>query len=185
MREGGLMRALLLAALVAGCPKNQVEAGPGPVPTATAKAGSKPVERGAPLDFALEPLDRDYESQPESTALRGKRAIVLVVATYDVGSLLALRTLAPMLNELPKDAACLQVAMQPSTDRVLISAFMDAEKTPCRRAIGDPKGGRLGDLAKIKIFPTVLVLRADGTLVGGHAGKFEAADVKALLDAAK
>jgi hypothetical protein len=62
---------------------------------------------------------------------------------------------------------------------------MDAEKTPCRRAIGDVKRGRLGDLAKVKLIPTVLVLRADGTLVGARAGNFSLEEVRALLDKAK
>lgn len=179
------MRALFLATLVlAGCPKQQAESSGGPA-AATAAPASAPADRGAPLEFALEPLDRDFDHHPESQALRGKRAVVLVLATYDVGSLLALRTLAPLLNELPKDAACLQVAMQPIGDRPLIGAFMDAEPTPCRRAVGDPKRGRLGDLAKVKVLPTVLVLRADGTLVGGRAGTFDVKDVKALLDDAR
>lgn len=177
--------AVLLSLALLGCPHKPAETGTGPGAKPTATAVTAPKERGAPLEFALEPLDRDYDHHPESEALRGKRAVVLVLATYDVGSLLALRTLAPMLNELPKDVVCLQVAVQPLGDRALISAFMDAEMTPCRRAVGDPKRGRLGDLAKVKVLPTVLVLRADGTLVGGHAGTFEANDVKRLLDEAK
>lgn len=140
---------------------------------------------GAPLDFILDPVDREFDAVPESEALRGKRSIVLVLTTYDVGSLLALRTLSPLLNELPKDAACLQVALQPLGDRPLIGPYMDAEKTPCRRAIGDPKRGRLGDLAKVKIVPTVLVLRPDGSLVGGISGTITLEGVRALLEQAK
>jgi len=117
--------------------------------------------------------------------LRGHRSIVLVLTTYDAGSLLALRTLAPVFNDLPKDAMCLQVALQPLGDRPLIGPYMDAEKTPCRRAIGDPKRGRLGDLGKIKVVPTVLVLRADGTLAGGIAGTITEQGVRELLEQAK
>ncbi len=178
-----LFLALVLASLV-GCPRNKTDANV-PTTTATTSEPGKPVDRGPPLEFVLDPLDRDFEHRAESEELRGKRAIVVVLATYDVGSLLALRTLSPLLNALPSDATCLQVAVQPIGDRPLIGPFMDAEKTPCRRAIGDPKGGRLGDLAKVHVIPTVLVLRADGTLAGVVSGSFSEADVKKLLDSAK
>jgi len=179
------MRVAVLACLtLLGCPRTPTESGGGGAPATTAP-GAKTADRGPPLEFVLDPLERDYEARPESEQLRGKRAIVVTLATYDVGSLLALRTLAPLLNELPKDAVCLQVAMQPIGDRALIGPFMDAEKTPCRRAIGDAKRGRLGDLAKVKVIPTVLVLRADGTLAGARAGNFTLEEIRALLDQAK
>jgi hypothetical protein len=179
------MRFIVLPLLfsLSGCPRAATDAS---VPTvAKGTDPTKPVERGAPLEFVLDPLDRDYEHTAESEVLRGKRAIVVALATYDVGSLLALRTLAPLLNDLPKDVQCLQVAIQPIGDRSLIGPFMDAEKTPCRRAIGDVKRGRLGDLAKVTVIPTVLVLRADGTLAGVRTGSFTADDVRALLEKAK
>jgi hypothetical protein len=75
--------------------------------------------------------------------------------------------------------------MQPIGDREIIAAFLDAEKTPCRRAIGDPKRGRLGDLAAVKVIPAVIVLRADGTVAGTLSGSFGAEDVRAVLDKAK
>lgn len=180
------MRVLVLATVLslAGCPRNAPDGG-GTTTAAKTADPTKPADRGPPLEFVLDPLDRDYEYHAESEVLRGKRAIVITLATYDVGSLLALRTLAPLLNELPKDTQCLQVAMQPIGDRPLIGPFMDAEKTPCRRAIGDAKRGRLGDLAKVKVIPTVLVLRADGTLAGARTGSFTAEDIRALLDQAK
>ncbi len=181
------MRALyplLFVVATMACPAPQPVTS-GPSAQATAASVDTPAARGEPLEFVLDPVDRDYDHTPESQALRGKRAVVLVMATYDVGSLLALRTLAPLLNDLPKDAACLQVALQPVSDRELIGPFMDAEKTPCRRAIGDAKRGRLGDLANVKVIPTVLVLRADGTLAGGIRGTFNLDDVRALLDRAK
>jgi hypothetical protein len=174
--------ALSFALMLAGCPTRSRE----PTgPFNAVPAAPKPVERGAPLDFVLDPLDRDFEHYSESEVLRGKRAIVLILATYDVGSLLALRTLAPLLNGLPSDAACLQVALQPIGDKPLIGPFMDAEMTPCRRAIGDPKRGRLGDLAKVQLLPTVLVLRADGTLAGARSGTISLEEIRTLLDEAK
>jgi hypothetical protein len=178
------MRWLALLLLLTGCPRREPDA-PLATPETKTTTTTKPTERGAPLEFVLDPLDRDFDFHAESEALRGKRAVVLILQSFDVGSLMALRTLAPLLNDLPADATCLQVAMQPIGDRPLIGPFMDAEKTPCRRAIGDPKRGRLGDLAKVKVIPTVIVLRADGTLVGGRAGTFDVADVKALLESAK
>jgi hypothetical protein len=174
----------LLSSSLLGCPRAPSETA-GPTTAAKPVDPAKPVERGAPLEFVLDPLDRDYEHHPESEMLRGKRAIVVALATYDVGSLLALRTLAPLLNDLPSDVQCLQVAIQPIGDRPLIGPFMDAEKTPCRRAIGDVKRGRLGDLAKLTVIPTVLVLRADGTLAGALSGSFTIEDARALLDKAK
>lgn len=184
MRIASLALLPLVSSLLVGCPR--ANAGPsGPAKVEAASEGQKPVARGAPLDFVLDPLDRDYEHRPESEVLRGKRAIVLALETFDVGSLVALRTLAPLLNELPADVACLQVAMQPIGDRPLVGPFMDAEKTPCRRAIGDVKRGRLGDLAKITVIPTVLVLRADGTLVGARAGTVTVEEIRALLEQAK
>jgi hypothetical protein len=188
MREGGVMRALVLFACLAwaslSC-SGPKQVAPSPV------MEEKPVEKvasephGAPLDFILDPLERDFEARPESEALRGKRAIVLVLTTYDAGSLLALRELSPLLNDLPSDTECLQVALQPIGDRGIIGPYMDAEKTPCRRAIGDPKRGRLGDLGKIKVVPTVLVLRPDGTLAGGISGTITLKAVRLLLDSAK
>lgn len=182
------MRPLLASLIVlamAGCPTRPSD-GPGPLaPITTTSAAAAPGDRGPALDFALDPVERDFEHQPESAALRGKRAVVLLLASYDVGSLMALRTLAPLLNELPKDATCLEVAMQPISDREIVGAFLDAEKTPCRRAIGDAKRGRLGDLATVKVIPAVIVLRADGTVAGTLSGSFAAEDVRALLEKAK
>ncbi|MGZ3418817.1 MAG: hypothetical protein ACXVEE_13175 [Polyangiales bacterium] len=181
------MRALVIALLLAGTAGCSGTKQATPPPAAedkpVAKVASEP--RGAPLDFILDPLERDFDARPESEVLRGKRAIVLVLTTYDAGSLLALRELAPLLNDLPKDAQCLQVALQPIGDRGIVGPYMDAEKTPCRRAIGDPKRGRLGDLAKIKIVPTVLVLRPDGTLAGGISGTITEKAVRELLEQAK
>ncbi len=183
------MRSLLLTALalvVSGCPAPTATDGPAPAsPLAAVNPAGPPKEHGPALDFVLDSVDKSYEHQAESEALRGKRAIVLMLATYDVGSLLALRTLAPLLNELPKDATCLQIAMQPLGDRELVAAFFDAEKTPCRRAIGDAKRGRLGDLAAVKIIPAVIVLRADGSVAGTVTGSFSADDVRKVLETAK
>ena len=179
------MRALFLALALFSCTTTNkpVETAPVPEDKPIAAVVSEP--RGAPLDFILDPLDRDFEARPESEGLRGKLAVVLVLTTYDTGSLLALRELGPVLNDLPKGAECLLVALQPIMDRAIIGPFMDAEKTPCRRAIGDPKRGRLGDLAKIKIVPTVLVLRPDGTLAGGISGTITDKGVRELLARAR
>jgi len=168
------------------CAGRKEGAGPnvGTSDVSTTTSASAPVV-GPPLDFILDPLEKETEHGAESETLRGKKAIVLVLTTYDFGSLAALRQLAPLLRALPADTACLQVAMQPLGDRPLISAFMDAEKTPCRRAIGDASRGRLGDLAKVKVVPSVLVLNKDGTLVGGKSGDFDEKTVKDLLDKAK
>lgn len=184
MRSLACIVSLGFAVALAGCPSPRVD---GPGPTAPAPVGTAPAAtaRGQVLEFVLDPVDREYDHQAESQALRGKRAVVLLLASYDVGSLMALRTLAPMLNDLPKDATCLEVAMQPIGDREIIAAFLDAEKTPCRRAIGDPKRGRLGDLAAVKVIPAVIVLRADGTVAGTLSGSFGAEDVRAVLDKAK
>ncbi|MBI2392243.1 MAG: hypothetical protein HYV09_21830 [Deltaproteobacteria bacterium] len=181
------MRLLLpisCAIALTACPGARPD-GPAAATPVSSAGPASPVDHGAPLEFVLDPVDRDFEHQPESQALRGKRAVVLLLASWDVGSLMALRTLGPLLNDLPKDAACLQVAVQPIGDRELVSAFMDAEKTPCRRAMGDAKRGRLGDLAQVKIIPAVLVLRADGTLAGALTGSFGLEQVRALLEKAK
>ncbi len=189
-RRAELSRAVLVAsvAIALGFACGGTKEGPGPAvgtsDVSTTSTSSADVV-GPPLDFILDPLEKESEHPAESENLRGKRAVVLVVTTYDFGSLAALRTLAPTLRTLPPDAACLLVAMQPIGDRMLVSAFMDAEKTPCRRAIGDPARGRLGDLAKVKVVPTVLVLRKDGTLVGFKSGEFDEKTVKDLLDRAK
>ena len=45
--------------------------------------------------------------------------------------------------------------------------------------------GRLGDLAKVKVVPAVLVLRADGSLVGAAAGDVKPEALKAELEKAK
>lgn len=173
----------LLGLALGGCPAPPKEAPLAAAPTAPAAGPA--ADRGPALEFVLDPVERTYEHQAESQALRGKRAVVLLLATWDVGSLIALRQLAPLLNELPKDATCLEVAIQPLGDRELVAAFFDAEKTPCRRAIGDPKRGRLGDLANVKIIPTIVVLRADGTVAGTLAGSYAVEDVRKLLDRAK
>lgn len=179
-----LLASLLVLALSA-CPAKPADGPAPPAPISTAATPAPPGDRGPTLDFVLDPVERDFEHQPESAALRGKRAVVLLVASYDVGSLMALRTLAPLLNDLPKDATCLEVAMQPISDREIVAAFLDAEKTPCRRAIGDAKRGRLGDLAAVKVIPAVIVLRADGTVAGTLSGSFGAEDVRAMLEKAK
>lgn len=179
-----LLRSVIFALALAGCPKAKND----PVVATggtTTTAPTAPADRGPPLSFALDPVDRDFDHQPESNALLGKRAVVVLLATWDTGSLMALRTLAPVLNDLPKDATCLEVAMQPIGDRELVAAFLDAEKTPCRRAIGDPKRNRLGDLAAVKVIPAVIVLRADGTVAGTLSGSFAADDVKKLLEKAR
>lgn len=173
------MRRLLLSALVlTGCPTAPVTKGPEPVTTAVP---DPPKDHGAPLDFALDPVDKEIDHTPESTQLLGKKAIVLVLQSYDGASLAALRTLEPLLADLPKETACLLVALQPLTDRAFIGIFFDAIKSQCRRAIGDAKRGRLGDLAKLNVVPAVIVLRKDGTLVGGFTGGFDEGQVRGLL----
>ncbi len=151
----------------------------------SAKPVAKAEPLGPPIDFILDPVLRDAEFQPASEQLRGKRAIVVVVTTWDGSSLVLLRNLAPLLRTLPADTQCMLVAMQPLADRPLISTFFDAEETPCIRAIGDPARARLGDLAKIKVIPATLVLRADGVPVGVAAGVVTAASVKDELEKAK
>lgn len=184
MRALGLS-ILLSASAIGACGGPREAAGPGPVEPSPVATAAKPDPRGAPLEFALDPVERDFEHRPESEVLRGRRAVVLLLTTYDVGSLMALRTLAPTLNALPKDTECLLVAIQPLGDRPLVASFFDAEKTPCRRAIGDPKRGRLGDLAQVHVVPTVLVLRPDGTLARGFSGTFTAEEIEAELKKAK
>jgi hypothetical protein len=140
---------------------------------------------GKPLDFALDPLDRDPDHIDESLALRGKRAVVIVVTTYDFGSQKLLRVLAPTLRTLPADATCLLVAKQPISDRILVQTFLDTEPTPCRRAIADPARGHLGDLGKVNIVPAVLVLRADGSLADAGAGEITPEELAGALERAK
>jgi hypothetical protein len=154
------------------------------VTTGTAAAGEAE-PHGAPLDFTLDPVERGDDHTPESLALRGKRAVVVVVTTFDFGSQKLLRVIGPTLRALPADATCLVVAIQPMADRVLVQTFLDSEPTPCRRAIGDPARGRLGDLAKINVVPTVLVLRADGSLVGAAIGDVTPEALQAELEKAK
>ncbi len=170
------------AAVGVGPPPSQGSAG---VTSGVPAATGEPEPHGPPLDFALDPVERESDYTPESLALRGKRAVVIVVTTFDFGSQKLLRVIAPTLRALPADAACLIVAMQPVTDRVLVQTFLDSEPTPCRRAIGDPARGRLGDLGKIKVVPTLLVLRADGSLVGAAVGDVKPEDLQAELEKAK
>lgn len=153
--------------------------------TAGTAAPGEAEAHGAPLEFTLDPVERGEDHTPESLALRGKRAVVVVVTTFDFGSQKLLRVIAPTLRALPADASCLVVAIQPITDRVLVQTFLDSEPTPCRRAIGDPARGRLGDLAKIKVVPTVLVLRPDGSLVGAAVGDVTPEALQAELEKAK
>ncbi len=180
-----LLAALLWACGARPAPGAPVGMGPTPTTAAAADVAAPDGARGPALDFALDPVERDPDHVPESLALRGKRAVVIVVATFDFGSEKLLRVLGPTLRELPGDATCLIVAMQPLADRVLVQTFLDAEPTPCRRAIGDPSRGRLGDLAKVKVVPAVLVLRADGSLVGAAAGDVKPEALKAELEKAK
>lgn len=162
------------------CPSKVATPTPAPAPPeATASPELQPP--GQPLDFALDPVDKELDHVPESTALRGRKAIVLVVQSYDGASLAALRALEPLLADPPKDTGCLLVAVQPLADRAIVRMFFDAIQSPCRRAIGDPKRGRLGDLARVTSIPTVLVLRKDGTLVGGYTGGFDEGQVRGLL----
>ena len=148
-------------------------------------ATSKPEDHGPPLDFILDPVARDPDWTAASESLRGKRAIVVVLTTWDGGSLALLRELAPLLRTLPEDGACMLVAMQPLADRPLVAEFFDVEETPCARAIGDPTRGRLGDLAKVTVIPATVVLRADGTLVGAAPGQVKAKEVREVFDRAK
>jgi hypothetical protein len=187
VRAAILISSIVLSLLTSSCGPPARTASPAAGATeASGPGASAPREpRGAPLEFVLDPLERDYEYTSASDALRGKRAVVVVLTTYDVGSLAVLRNVAPLLNDLPADAACLLVALQPLGDRPLIQSFLETEKTPCRRAIGDPNRGRLGDLAKIQVVPTVLVLRADGSLAGGIPGVPEGDAVRVLLEQAK
>ena len=175
------MRRAILAILLACSPK---PVGPESAPAVASATPAVPVEKGPPWEFALDPVDKDFEHVPESQQLAGKRAIVLVTQSFDGASLAALRTLEPIVSALPKDTACLLVAVQPLGDRAIVSMFFDGIKHQCRRAIGDPKRGRLGDLAKIQIVPTVVVLRKDGTVVGGFGGGFSEKQVRDLLEKA-
>lgn len=181
MSRPRLACAVAAAVVLLGCPGPTTPATGPSSPKGEPAAPELQPAPGAPLDFALDPLDKELDHVPESTALRGRKAIVLVVQSYDGASLAALRALEPLLSEPPKDTGCLLVAVQPLADRAIVRMFFDAIQSPCRRAIGDPKRGRLGDLARVSSIPTVLVLRKDGTLVGGYTGGFDEAQVRGLL----
>lgn len=154
-------------------------------PAASNSAVAEAVDHGKPLQFALDPVDRGIDPPPYSLQLRGKRAIVFVIATFDYGSLIQLRRLAPMLQSLPADVRCLVVARQPLNTRALVGKFVDDLEVPCERAIGDPERGRLGDLAPVTVVPSTLVLRADGTLAGAAPGEVSASALRAQLELAK
>lgn len=178
--------ALTSIALISSCGAHREATAPSLAKvTPTTAATSKPVDHGPPLDFILDPVQRDPDWTAASEALRGKRAIVLVLTSWDGGSLVLLRELSPLLRTLPSDGACLLVAMQPLSDRTLVAEFFDAEETPCARAIGDPSRGRLGDLSKVTVIPATLVLRADGTMVGVAPGQVKAKEVREVFEQAK
>lgn len=180
-----LRSSLTVALLTISCASNK-PGGPIPVPTSVAPtATTAAAPAGPPLEFILDPVLRDNDWTAASESLRGKRAIVLVLASWDGASLVQLRLLAPMLRALPADTTCMLVAMQPLGDRPLVAAFFDAEENPCFRAIGDPTRGRLGDLAKVQAVPSTIVLRADGSLVGVAPGVVDEAAVKAQLEKAR
>ncbi|GAC1393411.1 MAG: hypothetical protein NVSMB47_00660 [Polyangiales bacterium] len=176
--------ATWLAVMALSCspPRPASDAAP-PGPTTAPRPAA--TVSGPPLDFVLDSVQRDADWAPASEQLRGKRAVILVLTSWDGGSLVLLRTLAPMLRALPPDATCLLVAKQPLADRVLAATLFDAEDTPCLRAMADPTRGRVGDLAKVTIVPATLVLRADGRLVGASPGVVTADTVRAALDAAR
>ncbi len=182
MRRAWLTFFSAFALAQAACAPKSVVTEPSPkaVPTAPEAA----IDKGPPWEFALDPVDKEQDHVPESQQLLGKRAVVLVAQSFDGASLAGLRTLEPILAALPPDAACLLVAVQPLGDRAIVGMFFDGIKSPCRRAIGDVKRGRLGDLAKIQVVPTVLVLRKDGTVVGGYGGAFTEKQVRELLEKA-
>jgi len=150
--------------------------------TASSKSDPPP---GTPLDFVLDPVKRDDDFPPASEQLRGKRAVVLILSSSDGTSSALLMRLAPLLRELPSDTTCMLVAMEPLENRILAETMMDAEDTPCLRAMADRTRGRLGDLAKINVVPATLVLRADGRLVGAAAGLIHPDQVRIELDKAK
>ena len=176
---------LVLSLLALSCAAKKPVEGPTTTPTTTTTATTAATPAGPPLEFILDPVLRDNDWTAASEALRGKRAIVLVLASWDGASLVQLRLLAPMLRALPADATCMLVAMQPLCDRPLVAAFFDAEENPCLRAIADPTRGRLGDLAKVQAVPSTIVLRADGSLVGVAPGVVDEAAVKAQLEKAR
>jgi hypothetical protein len=175
-----------IALALCACPGAKKVDGPPGAPSPSTSASTVGVApAGPPLDFILDPVLRDPDWTPASEQLRGKRAVVLVLTSWDSMSLVLLRKLSPLLRTLPSDATCMLVAMQPLADRPIVSAFFDGEETPCLRAIGDPARGRLGDLAKVTVVPSTVVLRADGTLAGVAPGVVEADAVHEELEKAK
>lgn len=149
------------------------------------KPPAAPGDLGPPLDFVLDPIRRDDDFPPASEQLRGKRAIVLLLSSSDGSSSALLMRLAPLLRELPPDATCMLVAMEPLENRILAETLMDSEDTPCLRAMGDRSRGRLGDLAKINVVPVTIVLRADGRALGVAAGVVHPDVVRDELEKAK
>lgn len=140
---------------------------------------------GPPLEFTLDPIRRDSDFVPASEQLRGKRAVVLILSSSDGESTALLMRLAPLLRDLPPDTTCMLVAMEPLENRMLAEIMMNAEDTPCLRAMADRTRGRLGDLAKVNSVPMTLVLRADGRAVGIAEGMVHPDVVMKELEKAK
>jgi len=178
--------AMLCAAW--GCSSHPRVAEPSPRAENTGKTSANATADaplGPPLEFVLAPVKRDTDFVPASEQLRGKRAVVLILSSSDGESTALLMRLAPLLRELPPDATCMLVAMEPLENRILAETMMDAEDTPCLRAMADRTRGRLGDLAKVNSVPVTLVLRADGRAVGIAAGMVHPDVVLKELEKAK
>jgi hypothetical protein len=195
------LRAIAIVVALAGACGGRAE-GPGPaygVSTVSTASGSSSSQSSRPptpapvasaFDLILDPVARDLDWHPASEQLRGKRAIVVALTTYDSASLIQLRELEPLLRALPADVQCLLVAMQPLSERPIVEAYFDkafdaSSGRPCLRAIGDPTRARLGALAALTTVPTTIVLRADGSAVGAAAGLAPIGDVRAALERAR
>jgi hypothetical protein len=152
---------------------------------AAADAATASTDRGKPLQFALDPVERGSDPPPFALQLRGARALVFMVASFDYGSLIQLRKVTPLLRALPSDARCLIVARQPLSSRPLIAGFLASLELPCDGAIADPERDRLGDLAIVGVVPSTLVLRADGTLAAAFASIVEEPVLRGALEAAR
>jgi hypothetical protein len=157
------LAALLAAVLLAGCASSAL------APAATAHTVTKPV-----YDYlALDGKRFDSESN------RGKVAVIVVIATYDLGSQVVMRELSEVRARQHRGISMLALALEPPKNAPLAEAFAATLDLPFPIAMADQatlEGD--GPFGAIGTVPTTIVLAPGGTEVWRHEGAVLAAELE-------
>lgn len=167
---GGPWAALLGAAALF------VSACGGPPPEARDARARAPVPRR--FDFVT--IDGRHLS---SAAMAGRTTVIVVIATYDLGSQVVMRELATVLRTRTPRINAGAVVLEPPKNAPLVEAYAHSLEVSFPVALADQATLETrGPFGAVNVVPTTIVLDANGNEVWRREGAMTHAEINDVLD---